>query len=260
MRQFRPFGAAALYCLTAACASHAPAIDLGPLISDRPDFTESAAVIAPRHLQLEGGYTHSRSGDAHANTVGETLARIGVVSRVELRVATNSYHVGRVQGEPVRGMDDASLGAKLRLADGADRFIPWRPEAALIVASSLPTGGRSLTAGRAQPEAKLVLAWSLSERFSLATNLNHGMPVDEAGRYHQWSWSGSLATTLSERLGAYAEWFGFRPDGRDEGHEQFLNGGVTVALRDHLQLDVRAGQGVRGPRQSFVGVGLVRRW
>ena len=54
-----------------------------PLISDRPDFTESAATITPGRVQMEAGYTFARLEEVEGHAIGEILARIGVLSGVE---------------------------------------------------------------------------------------------------------------------------------------------------------------------------------
>ena len=60
------------------------------LVTDRPDFTESAVSVAPGRVQLEGGYTFSRIEAERTHTVGELLARFGAVDRLEFRLGINS--------------------------------------------------------------------------------------------------------------------------------------------------------------------------
>jgi hypothetical protein len=60
------------------------------MVTDRPDFTESASVVPRGRVQLEAGYTYARDEDAGvlaAHSYPEALARIGVVDdRLELRL------------------------------------------------------------------------------------------------------------------------------------------------------------------------------
>ncbi|MFN2421130.1 MAG: transporter, partial [Gemmatimonadota bacterium] len=90
----------------------------GPLVTDRPDFTESAAVVGTGRVQLEGGATWTDLGDSDELALGEILVRIGLHDRLEFRVAPNSYT--RVDGpdSDVEGLEDPSLGAKWLLAEG----------------------------------------------------------------------------------------------------------------------------------------------
>lgn len=62
-----------------------------PLVTDRPDFTESAETIAPGHLQIESGITRSREDATETDSVGEILLRVGLTPNLELRAGFNSY-------------------------------------------------------------------------------------------------------------------------------------------------------------------------
>ncbi|MFQ5990494.1 MAG: hypothetical protein ACE5K9_11330 [Candidatus Methylomirabilales bacterium] len=40
-----------------------------PLVTDRPDFTESTETVAPGRFQIEAGYTFSRPGTRMTNNM-----------------------------------------------------------------------------------------------------------------------------------------------------------------------------------------------
>ncbi|MCL7971660.1 MAG: hypothetical protein M8866_06160, partial [marine benthic group bacterium] len=50
-----------------------------PMITDRPDFTESASTVAPGRFQFELGYTFTRSGSENRHNFGELLVRLGIL-------------------------------------------------------------------------------------------------------------------------------------------------------------------------------------
>ena len=113
----------------------------------------------------------------------------------------------------------------------------------------------------AEPEAKLLLGWELSDAWALSSNLNATSlaPAAGRGRTPEASASLSLGRSITDRVGSYAEAFAFRPRGAPG--TQFVNGGVTVLVSDDLQLDARAGRGVgANARDVFFGVGFARRW
>ncbi|MGH7563856.1 MAG: hypothetical protein ACREK5_05485, partial [Gemmatimonadota bacterium] len=56
---------------------------VAPLVTDRPDFTESALTVPRGDPQLESGYTLTRADDADEHALGEVLLRIGVAGRLE---------------------------------------------------------------------------------------------------------------------------------------------------------------------------------
>lgn len=104
------FVAAGALLIGGAAAAQEPA----PLVTDRPDFTESTETVPAGRVQFEGGYTPLRSGGVDEHAIGEVLLRLGVSGRTELRLGLNSFLVARVPGEPTStGLEGASLGANM---------------------------------------------------------------------------------------------------------------------------------------------------
>lgn len=239
-----------------ACAHRrAGAVAPGPIVTDRPDFTEATAVVAAGHVQAEGGYTLSGEGRLHEHSFGELLLRVGLAPRAELRLTSN-YVVARAGTLQSSGMEDASVGAKLGFLDAAHGIVP---ATSIIVATSVPTGASAVSDGRATPEAKLVLGWDLPFGTSLGVNANWSRPVDERGRLDAHAWSASFGHGITERVGAYAEAFSLS-EVRGGPAARFANGGLSFAASDALQFDVRAGAQLGGSHAFFTGVGISRRW
>jgi len=232
-----------------------------PLVSDRPDFTESIETMKPSEVQLEGGHTFERVSSEKTNTTGELLLRIGVSDRVELRLEPGSYTKITSPLGDIHGREDGGLGAKLRLHVPSDDSPSIVPALSLVVRSSLPTGTWRFRQPRLQPEVKLASEWTLSERLSLATNVNVARPRDENGRYTELAASASFGYELTLRVGMYAEVFGFAPQLDGVGRTHYANTGFTVGFTPDVQLDLRGGVGLNGNAPDyFVGAGLVRRW
>ncbi len=243
-------------CATASRAG------LEPLVTDRPDFTESSETVPSGLVQLESGTTYTQDGSAKGASLGEALVRVGVTPRAELRLGFNSYSIAREAGSTVRGFEDASIGAKVKLVQGGD-VGSVRPTVAVIVGTSVPTGATPLRSTLLQPEVKTTWAWDLTDRLAFSSNLNYAWIREPLQSYGEAGATASFALGLTDRVGSYLEYFGFFPqqDGVDRSH--FANGGLTFVLHDNLQLDARAGQQVRRQadgRSFFVGVGLSRRW
>jgi len=240
----------------------APAQEPPPLVTDRPDFTESAVTVPVSRVQVEAGYTFTRAGSAHRHALGEALWRIGLAQWAELRLGLNSFVVSREPGESNReGLEDPTLGIKLALADGAQGWMPGSPTVALILAGALPSGGRAYRGDRIQPEAKLSLAWTLTERASLGSNLNAAWLREEGDSFLELSGSVSLGYALTDPLGSYVEVYGFEPVGTGGPAITHINGGFTYQFLTRYQLDLRAGTTMAAqPRESFIGVGIAVRW
>lgn len=230
------------------------------LVSDRPDFTEATSLVDPRHVQVESGSTASREGDTQVAAFGEVLVRAGLTPKVELRVSGNSFVRERTAGQVQSGMQDATLGFKFRLLD-APESRSWRPEVSVITHTTLPSGSRFYRSQRAQPEVKVLSAWSLSERVSFSSNLNVARPFDGVRSFTEYAGSGSFGFAATDRVGLYAEAFAFAPQDGSKLVSKYVNTGFTFLFSPDVQLDVRGGMGPRGTatRDYFAGVGLVVR-
>jgi hypothetical protein len=231
-----------------------------PLETDRPDFTESAGTIAPGRFQLEGGYTFSRSGTDRQHAYGEVLLRIGTGARSELRVGMNSYSVTTMPGSALFGLEDMEIGAKFKLVEPSKTGLR-HPRVSLLIGTTLPTGSSAYRENAIQPEAKFLLAWELTERLGLSSNIGLALPSEQGRRFTQLIGSLSASYSLADRLGSYVEYYGLLPGGRGGPNANYVNAGLTYLLSDDLQIDARIGRGLSGTRpDDFYGVGAAVRW
>lgn len=232
-----------------------------PVVTDRPDFTESAETVAGGRMQLESGYTYTQASGDRSQSLGELLLRVGLDPRTEIRIGLNSYTWERTPSGRLSGLEDADLGFKVRLTRGSARFDLRRPTLAVIGLTSLPTGGTAYRTGRMQPEVKLCSGWALSPKADLSMNVNLAYPVEDGGRYRQWVGSASYGYDLSSRLGSFLEIYGFTPGSRGGPNTAYLDTGLTYAMAYNRQLDVRVGHGLNGiSHDFFLGAGFSRRY
>jgi len=230
-------------------------------VTDRPDFTESPETVAPGWLQFEGGYTFTQRDEDNEHSVPELLLRVGLIERLELRLALNYLAVDAVEADQ-QGLEDLTLGMKIKLVQGSEDFDLTAPDVAIIVEITLPTGGDDFREDQPQPQIKFAFAWALADRLSLGSNLNYAYLSEGGERFNQFSGSLTLGYKLTERWGTYVEYFGFVPASKDGPNESFFDGGFTYLVNDNLQLDARAGVGAFNGKSPdyFVGVGLAWRW
>jgi Putative MetA-pathway of phenol degradation len=239
---------------------HTPA---GPVVPDRPGFTDTPTVLPVGAVQVEGGFTDDRSSESRYQSIGEVLLRIGVPGPFELRLFANSFGVRTIaDAEAAHGMEDFKVGAKFRLIARPDSVHGLTPSLALFVATTLPTGARNIGAGAAQPEAKLAAAWTTSSPFSFYTNTGFGAVYDGAAwSDHGW---GSLATwyAATPRLSLFLEGNHVQNVSGPAASSSYVDGGFTLLFGDRLQVDARVGRGAGSPVTSerFVGLGLARRF
>lgn len=254
--------------------SDASAVAVGPLVTDRPDVTESTDAVPRGRVQLEMGYTftYDREGRARtrSHTAPEGLLRIGLFEDFELRLGWDGYTFTHLL-EPVKGRtgrtvlvedwsqgaEDASLGFKYKLAEQDG----WRPHLGVIASASVPSGSAGVTSGDVDPALVFAWAYDVTERLSIAGNVGVGAPTEGSSRFVQTGASVTAAFALTERTGAYAEYFGSYPNTHHTDCAHSLNGGLTYLVSDDFQIDVRAGFGLNEEADDFfTGVGFAWRW
>lgn len=271
----RSFGRpAAIVALALLIGAGGVAQEPGPLVTDRPDETESTGVVASGFIQLEVGWTVTEASDeiaaSRTHTLPEGLVRIGVFPRLEARVGLpvwSSVETEIDQSEQRSdGFGDASLGLKLRLAEGGGAA----PALALLAGATLPTGEEGFSSERVDPSFRLSFSSDFSDR--LAVGWNVGLerateavpgPADGLVRDTRTELVYTLAAglALTERLGAFLEGFGTAGLEASRPAWHAADGGFTFLVADNLQLDVRAGAGLDEDSDDwFLGVGASTRW
>lgn len=241
-----------------------------PIVTDRPDFTESTLTVPRGRFQLEAGYTYTHDDEDGVRTgdhlFPEALLRVGLVDDWELRLAWFGWSLteslSRETNDAGRRVDvkehddggtDMSVGFKTHLID-QDGLIP---DFGIIGELSLPTGAGGKTSGDVDPGMKLLWAYALTERMSLSGNVNFAVPTSERGRFFQTAASVSLGYTWTDWLGSYVEYFGLYPNDRGTDCAHTVNGGFTFPITDNLQFDVRAGVGLNEEADDlFAGTGF----
>jgi hypothetical protein len=257
LRRAQPVAALALALVLVApavTAQHAP------VVADRPGLTVGSALQARGTAQLEGGWHATLAGDDREHTFGETLLRVGVHHRLELRVALDSYVVSDAPGVHREGMRDAMVGAKLRLVD-ADGASPFLPQAALVVGTTLPTGHRAVAGGSVVPSATLAATWQTTHGTSLTLNAGGAnRAAATGGHVMEYGTTASFAAPLTHHAGAFVE---YAQAWTPSTHltTRAANVGAALLAIPSMQLDAWMAVPVagHGHRTSF-GVGVVRRF
>ena len=239
-----------------------------PLVTDRPDFTESSSTVGRGVAQLEMGYTYvydAEAGDrTRTHSYPQTLLRYGILAEwLELRVGWNyAEEATRVDGVPARagGSEDLYLGLKFALTPQECLL----PEMALIAQMTVPSGSAAFSAGETLPGVNWIYSWEINDWLSTAGSSQFNRAIDEVTgeTYLEYAQSWTFGYSLTERLGAYTEWFALIPSGADTVRTQhYFNGGFTFLLSNDIQYDVFAGVGLnRAADDYFLGTGLSMRF
>lgn len=238
-----------------------------PLITDRPDQTESAFVVPRGAFQLELGtvYSSDRNGlepRVRSLNLGGALLRIGLAQPIELRLGFDGWQQAQQTGRrTARGAGDLSLGTKLQVTRGAG----LTPAVALLGGLTLPVGHEAFRAEGVDPVVRASVAHDLGRGFSLGYNVGAFWTTEDRPGGGETTrtralYSLVLGREVFDRLAVFVEGFGAARLGA--GAPSWIAGdtGVTFALNPTLQLDLSAGVGLNGAADDwFLGAGLSAR-
>ncbi|MCS7466322.1 transporter [Stieleria sp. ICT_E10.1] len=235
-----------------------------PLVTDRPDFTEASSTVGLGVAQWEVGYTYTFDDDgatsAKSHSYPEPLLRYGILADwLEMRVGWN-YSDEEVGGVAADGSEDLYLGFKIGLTP-QDGILP---EMALIPQMTVPTGDDAFSADEVLPGLNWIYGWEVNDFVSTAGSTQFNRAIDEGtgDAFTEWAQSWTFGYSLTDKIGAYTEYFGLYPTSADTTvPEHYFNGGFTYLVCDDVQWDIRAGTGLNDAADDyFVGTGLSLRF
>ncbi len=240
-----------LAALVTSANAQAP---LGPIETDRPDFTEASSLVSPGRVQLELGVTssHARGQGAPLHySWPEALLRVGLADRLELRVGQSLASIDDRTSEPFTAFGDLYAGVKLGVAEQNGAI----PQLAIMMQATVPTGHARLTADKFLPGGAILAGWDTEGALSYAAGVQLNKSEVE-GMEAAPSVAVGLALTAS--LKAYGEWFAIAPVGTDLVRTaHYVNGGMALLLTNDVQLDGRIGFGLNDAADRvFFGLGL----
>ncbi len=235
-----------------------------PLVTDRPDFTEASSTVGLGIAQIEFGYTYTSNSDnrisVRTQSLGELLLRYGIINDwLELRVGLSPIEeetVGLGASNRTLGTEDLYLGLKIALTSQEG----WKPEMAIIPQMTLPTGSGNFSDNETLLGVNWIYSWEINDTISTAGSTQFNRAIDQfsGDSYFKWAQSWTISYTLTERLGAYTEWYAFFPNSAEtEKTEHYTNGGFTYLINNDIQFDIRAGYGLNNAADDyFIGTGL----
>ena len=251
-----------LTIITLICISLYAQNDHPPIVTDRPDATESAITVPLKTLQIESGFHFSYRDKEGIETndwgYNATLLRYGVLKRLEIRVG--AAYAGLEQTDAVteekttlNGFAPLALGIKWNMLNGEGPI----PTLAFLTAVDIPAlASEDFNDGNVLHRMLLAGSWPLSKTFGLG--FNFGTIADWKQSDFTTIYSVSLGAGIAKWLGAFIEYYGFAPAG--EYSDQRINGGFTFPVRNNLQFDIYGGTGVsKNSPNAFFGFGFAWR-
>ncbi|RZT00286.1 transporter [Aquimarina brevivitae] len=229
-----------------------------PLVTDRPDATESPTVVPIGTVQIETGAFYEESEDLNVvlknTTFNTTLMRIGLLERLELRIGWDFSEIkteidGTELNTVQNGLSPLLFGAKVNITEEKGLL----PEIGLIGHIFLPfTASQDFRPETTGTNFRFSFAHTLSEKSSLSYNIGAvwGDDSPEAAYIYTLAYGYSV----TNKFGLYAELYGDFPEDSQANH--LWDAGLTYLVTDLIQLDATVGSGIQSDQNLLLSAGV----
>ncbi len=240
--------------LAAICSSVLPAQNT--LVPDRPEFTATSTLVEKGFVEFDDGFTFSSQGNGYGLSAPETMMRLGLNDRLELRFDGDGFLSEWTAGGHAKGPSDSEVSAKVGLF--GQRHL--RPSVSIISSVSMPTGTTNFSSRGYDPTVKVAWDKDLISGFAMGGNFNLGSITTTGGRITQRAASFSLSRGLGAEFGLFGEVYAVSPVAAGNSTLWSGDGGVTRSIGKNAQIDVRFGKQINSAESTWlVGAGFTIR-
>ncbi len=217
-----------------------------PIQADRPDQTETPAIVPKGMFQVETGFTFQKN-DAFSKSLSlpSSLWKYGVNENFEFRLITE-FLSEEINNEKINGFSPIYVGLKVKLTDEKGII----PKTSFIGHLSLTnTASKEFKTEFFAPEFRFVMQHTLTEKMSSSYNL--GAEWDGFSAEPTFIYTNAIGYSITEKLGSYIEIFGFMPQNKKSNHS--IDGGITYLINPNFMLDLSSGIGIskNAPKNYF---------
>lgn len=220
--------------------------ELEPIQADRPDQTETPAIVPKGMFQVETGLTFQKNDAVSKSfSLPSTLWKYGVNENFELRLITE-FLSEEINNEKFKGFTPVYVGFKVKLI--YEKGIV--PKTSFIGHISLPnSSSKEFKTEFFTPEFRFVMQHTLSEKISFSYNL--GAEWEGFSAEPTFIYTNAIGYSITEKLGSYIEIFGFIPQKENSNHS--FDGGITYLINPNFMLDLSSGIGIskNAPKNYF---------
>jgi Putative MetA-pathway of phenol degradation len=218
--------------------------------TDRPAITDSSRVVLRGYLLFENGFTETGNHGQSGFDFPETLLRVGIASKTELRFAAPDYFQNFNNGRGFgSGWGDLSLGLKQQLVTTAAGL-----DASLVVALSFPTGANILSSHGYDPLLQLPWSRPIYKNWTAAGMFSAAWPTEGNRRNVTGQASFLVDRQLTGRWDTFVEYGGYFP--QRGGPVHILHSGMSIKITRNQQIDFHFGAGLSSSSvDHFIGFG-----
>lgn len=229
-----------------------------PLVTDRPDATESPNLVGKGFLQIEtGGYYEELENGNRIDkswTYNTTLLRYGLLENLELRLGWDFREVkseinGTQLNDVQSGFTPLLVGAKVGIASENGLL----PQIGLLGHIYLPlSAGADFRPETTGVDFRFSFGHTINDRSGIAYNI--GAQWGDDSPEAAYIYTLSYGYSLTQKLGAYVEVYGDLPE--DSGANHSWDAGLVYLLNTDLQLDATVGSGFNTDQNILLSAGL----
>ncbi len=223
---------------------------LPPIQLDRPDQTECPFIVPAKYVQVEMGISYENAdADSKNFAYPSALWKYGINDNVELRLITEVASE-KNRAFTTKGIRPLTIGFKARLWEEKG-MIPKTSFIGHLQSSAL--GSNKFRTTYVAPAFRFTMQHTLSSNLSLGYNL--GAEWNGETPEPTYLYTLTVGKSWTERLGSYAEIYGFVPQGEKAAH--LVDLGFTYLLTNDLMADISGGFGLTdNAPHNFIAMGI----
>ena len=225
-----------------------------PIQIDRPDQTECPFIVPTNFIQAEHGFNVEHSNSSiNSYSFPTTLWKYGVNDKFELRLITELNSV-KDNNFTSTGLSPITIGFKTNLFKEKG-MLPTTSFIGHITTANV--GSKAFRTTYMAPSFRFTMQHTLSSLFSLGYNLG----AEWNGETPEPTYIYTLTTGMSitEKLGAYAEIYGFAPQDANADHR--VDGGFTYLFNNNFIMDISGGVGIiNSELKNYISLGVSYRF
>jgi hypothetical protein len=234
------------YLITAGSLLAQKTNNLPPIQIDRPDQTECSYIVPKNHFQLETGFSFEKINKNTERLVYPTaLWKYGVNEKFELRLITEAVTL-KQNNIKVSGITPIRIGFKTKLLE-ENGIVPLT---SIICHLSVPkVASENFKATYFAPSFRFTMQNTLTDKVSLGYNL--GAEWNGEDPTPTFIYTVTSGIILTDKLGFYAELYGFAPQYAQADHR--ADGGFTYLVKNNILIDISGGFGISPNAPSYYG-------
>jgi len=220
-----------------------------PISTDRPAITNSSVVVPVGSLVAENGFLETGSQGQSIVDGPETLLRLGVARKTELRFTLPDYFDNLSAGPSTSGFGDFALGVKQQLGPTHGKF-----DVSAILFVSFPTGATGIPSGGYDPGFQVPWSRALSANWTAAGMFSLYAPTQGRTRNLTGESTFLFDRQLTKPWDAFIEYAGDFPE--NGGPRHLLHFGTALKITKQQQLDFHVGVGLSSAAvDHLIGIG-----